>query len=617
MKRKAFLCGRVECLALLMLALLIVAPVHSQKFKKFKNKYPEFVWWRVTYPNGMVGFSVDKKKNIVVTDARGYSSVDFISSGIFKVRKGNYEGLVNKDGVEFVSPNKYNFIKYEYDYNGYRYYTTGIGEREYSPDRVGILNSGGKVVLPCEYKRIDCYSRYIYVNHARKEQTYFIAENDEHSVLCDTAGVVLLDISGYKYLRPQFKSNPVSYDLISNIIACIVHRDGKYGVCDNEGNILLTPKYDNLYSVDDTHGNLLIRYKENGKMAVADIDGNVIVAPDYDNVYLYDRGDGLKYFEVELNKKKGICDENGVEIIPAIYEGIAYNNGKFCNFVNGKFGEVIDVARYANPEEKIIRYNDRWVLSHNGNVFSLHPYDDLVWIKEKNRYYGSLNGYSTYIDIVGKEENSIALRVFNEAYGMPDANFHEKLMRYNEVLEIDIHNKENLKASALNNIGVMYSNAGDENTALNYFDQAAKLGDKNGIDNAKNIRKARKAAERAERMEMIGNALGQMADAFANASSSTQSNGGYSSYSSGGDNYSSSGSNAASNRQMAYDNMARRAEKLYNDLKNKKGYTGSSRTYSVDVSTYNKLRRDMREYRVKAQREGITLRKSPYEDLGI
>ena len=82
------------------------------------------------------------------------------------------------------------------------------------------------------------------------------------------------------------------------------------------------------------------------------------------------------------------------------------------------------------------------------------------------------------------------------------------------------------------------------------------------------------------------------------------------------DDYDSSNEIATSNRQRAYDNMANRAAKLYSDLTAKR-YSGSSRTHSTDVSTYNKLRREMRKYRNQARREGIILQKSEYEDLSV
>lgn len=522
-----------RCLVLfsiIAVCMLSVQPVYSQKFKKFKNKYPKFTWWRITYPDGSVGLSVNEKKNIVVSDARGYSSLDYFGNGLFVVNKGDCRGVVNMQGIEVVSPDKYNHIESEYDINsGYKYLQVGVGGSRYSPESIGVLSCSGKVLLPCEYKYIDLRSEYISVNHSGKSHPYFIASNKESCVVCDTAGTILFSTSEFSRVSPHFTETPVEYGVANNIIAYSVGVGDKfgtatkYGVCNKNGELLLSPKYDWISDIDDLHGDLLIIFRENAKSGVADIYGNEIVPPVYDYVHVY-KSENLKYFVVKLNNKTGICDGNGIEIIPAMYDGISYFNGEFRNFVNGQFAEVIDVDRYANPEEKITMHNNQWVLSYKGKIFSQHPYNELVWVKDKNRYYGTIYGYSTYIDLAGKEENSIAKRIFDEAYAMSGANFQEKFILYNRVVELDSNNREGYKALALNNIGVMYAEAGDENTALAYYDKSAQWGNSYGISNAKSIRDARAAAERAERSQRISDALTQISNSLSTMSSTLQQN---------------------------------------------------------------------------------------------
>lgn len=524
MKTNTLLSRGVMLLSVIAACILFTQPAYSQKFKKFKNKYPEFTWWKITYPDGAVGLSVNEKKNIIVDDIRGYSSVGYFGHGLFLVNKGEYKGLVNMQGVEVVSPDKYNHIKSEYNsYSGYKYLQVGVGGDYYRPESIGALNICGKMLLPCEYEYIDLNAISIYVNHSRKYQPYFIASNKDRYVVCDTAGTVLFSTSEFTRVKPYFTENPVAYDIASNIIAYVVYQDNKYGVCDKNGNLLLPPVYTYIVDVCDTHGRLLVSFEENNKKGVADISGNEIVPPMYDYVYAY-KDENLNYFKVELNKKTGICDENGVEIIPPMYDGISYFNGEFRNFVNGKFAEVIDITRYANPEEKITAENGKWVLSHNGKVFSSHPYDELVWVKDKNRYYGSLYDYSTYIDLTGKEENSIAKQVFDEAYAMSNTNFQEKYTLYCMVIVLDSKNHEGYKSSALNNIGVMYEEAGDEKTALAYYEQSALLGNSHGKNNAKSIRDARAAVERAEKSQRISEALTQISNSLSTISSTLQQN---------------------------------------------------------------------------------------------
>lgn len=525
MKTKALLLRGVILLSLIVGCIFFVQPTYSQKFKKIKNKYPKFAWWKITYPNGNVGFSVNEKKNIVEDGARGYTSVGYFGNDLFWVKRGDYTGLVDMCGNEVVSPDIYIHIDCEYSTSyKYKYLQVGVGGSYYRPEKVGTLNMKGNVILPCKYKDIELGEESITLNHTTKYLSYFVGTSNDSCVMCDTTGIVTFASSEYSSLKPYFTTNPTSFDLASNIIAYAVCRDSKYGVCDKDGNLLLSPIYPYLWDISDEHGRLLVKFKVNDKMKVIDVLGNEVVPPMYDYVYLQREKD-FNYFKVKLNNKVGICDENGLEIIPPIYDGIAYFDGKFRNFVNGKFAEVIDVDRYANPEEKITLENGKLVLSYKGKVFSWHPYDELVWVVEKNRYYGSLYGYSTYIDLTGKEENSIAKCVFEEAYEVPIDNFEDKLMLYTKVVELDSNNREGYKAMALNNIGVMYESLGDENTALAYYDKAALLGNSYGINNARNIREAHAAAQRAERAQRISNALTQISNSLSAISSTLNQNG--------------------------------------------------------------------------------------------
>ncbi|MGN1156634.1 MAG: hypothetical protein ACI4TK_10685, partial [Agathobacter sp.] len=279
---------------------------------------------------------------------------------------------------------------------------------------------------------------------------------------------------------------------------------------------------------------------------------------------------------------------------------------------------TINLQDFINPSQKISLQENQWVLANTNGIFSIRAYDVLEWDEEERKYVGSLQGYTTTIDQLGKEDNSIAKQIFEEAYNLPDDNIYEKMALYNLLIEVDCNNKEGYHALALNNIGVMYDNNGDEDTALRFYDKASAMGNSRASSNAAQIRKARRAAARAERLQRISDALGQINNALSSYSSTS----GYSSYSNSSYNQlqtsgsSGKGGNAGA-RQSAYNHMANRAASLYSKLKDKNGYVGSARTHSVDVSTYNSLRSKMRNYRISAQRDGITLQKSQYEDLSL
>ena len=110
-------------------------------------------------------------------------------------------------------------------------------------------------------------------------------------------------------------------------------------------------------------------------------------------------------------------------------------------------------------------------------MFSLHPYDKLEWVEEKQMYYGSVGGYSTYIYLDGREMTPIAQRAFAAACDMPDSDMLKKIEKYNAVILIDLLNKEGYVAKALVGIGDVYANTGYKDAAAGVYDAAAKMGD--------------------------------------------------------------------------------------------------------------------------------------------
>lgn len=606
---------------------LFVAPtMYAQKFVKHKVKYPtKFVWYEVLYSDGSIGISIDNKKNVIVSGERGYSGVIKYEQGRFQVKKGNYTGVLDKSGNEIIAPNKFNFIKYDWKFaypNSYRYYKVGIGGTKYNPKCLGIYDFTGKEIIPCTYESINANNVSISIQGNSQEAFYFsVAKQDSitgNSLegVCDTTGIMLFPLSDYGWIYPQLTRHPTSYDLSSNIIGYLVTKEKKWGACDKTGEELLAPAYEQL-SINDNQGRLLFCFKQNGKEGIADVRGNILIAPKYDNIYIRN-DEGYCYFAVELSGKKGICDVNGVEIIPPVVEENIFRSSGEYKTKRGNQYVAINPSDFANPAQKITIQGDYRVLADANGIFSIRAYDVLEWDEEIGKYIGSLQGYTTQIDWSGKEEKSIAKQIFDEAYNLPDNNIYDKMALYNMLIEVDAENKEGYQALALNNIGVLYRNNGDEDTALAFYDKASAMGNSTASGNAAQIRKARKAAARAERMQRISEALGQINNALSSFSSTTQ----YSNYSNGGSNQtqmtgsSGKGGNASA-RQSAYDHMANRAASLYRNLTDKNGYTGSARTRSVDVSTYNSLRRKMRNYRISAQRDGVTLQKSQYEDLSL
>lgn len=612
---------------IIIIILAITLPLISVKAQKFvKHKYGDKTqtWYSIKYPTGEVGISVNNKKNIIADKTHGYNSVsyDYFNTKTFIVKKGGFEGVLDRTGKVIVTCNKYCRIdgesKYVYPEHIY-FYKVSVGKDRYSVDSVGILDYEGNVVLPSLYKSIKLDSKTIYADGKSTEVLWFKAtkeeEGKEYKEIYATDGTLLFSTSDYDWVDLCLSDYCKTAELSDNIIGYRVSKNKKSGVCDKDGNEVLAPAYESVSITDRQNGTLLIEFKQNSKVGVADFHGNIIIFPKYEKVMAYSSD---PFFYVELNGKHGICDASGVEIIPPVLNNRPiWSQGQF-KIKEGQNFVAINLEKFKNPAQKIKIDGDKKVLADANGTFSIRAYDVLVWSENLGKYVASLYGYTTTIDQLGKEDNSIAKQIFEEAYNLPDDNIYEQIALYNLLIEVDGNNKEGYQALALNNIGVMYQNNGDEDTALKFYDKASAMGSSRASSNAAQIRKARKAAARAERMQRLSETLGQINNALSSYSSTSE----YNSYSNS--NYyqqqttgsSGNGGNATA-RQSAYNHMANRAASLYSKLKDKNGYVGSASTHSVDVSTYNSLQSKMRNYRISAQRDGITLQKSQYEDLSL
>lgn len=130
---------------------------------------------------------------------------------------------------------------------------------------------------------------------------------------CDTFQYMLEFINDkrkmiYYYLR--LKEKYVQYHQV-------FEENGKFGIKDHQGNVMITPSYDFLRTcyiyVDDLHMMPVIAEK-NGKMGLVLPDGQDTVVADfiYDDISLRDE---YPYFEATLNGKEGLIDKEGKFIV--------------------------------------------------------------------------------------------------------------------------------------------------------------------------------------------------------------------------------------------------------------------------------------------------------------
>jgi len=127
-----------------------------------------------------------------------------------------------------------------------------------------------------------------------------------------------------------------------------ITKDGKRGLMDIQGNVLVPAEYDNLYKADGDY--VRAKLDREGKMGVLDLQGNVVVDFKYDDVIVtYARGesDGQRtfvfakgYAPVELDGKVGFVNDKGEETVAPTYLKDAVEvtaNSLLITAADGKF----------------------------------------------------------------------------------------------------------------------------------------------------------------------------------------------------------------------------------------------------------------------------------------
>ncbi len=96
----------------------------------------------------------------------------------------------------------------------------------------------------------------------------------------------------------------------------------KYGYIDEKGQVIVKPKYDLAYNLNEG----MAAFRINGKYGYIDQKGIEIIPPKYDQTWKFIGG----YAAVRLDEKYGFVDKTGKEVIPLIYEDANNYHGTCC-----------------------------------------------------------------------------------------------------------------------------------------------------------------------------------------------------------------------------------------------------------------------------------------------
>ena len=234
----------------------------------------------------------------------------------------------------------------------------------------GVVDLEGNNIVPIDYDSIIIGGKYI--DAQKGEETVVFDSNGNnlntdilsYNQVSDLAIVIdknnnynIVDSSGNKKLKENY-----TYIEYFNNNYFIVTKDGKTGVIDGNGNVVINLEYDAIQAIDGTNVLQAIKTNENRTDI---IDSNMNIHEGIVNANVVKKDNYIKvYSETEMK----YYDLSGNEIT---YKSLYPNNTLYASTNNGKWG-LVD-----SNGEVVVNYDYDMVTEQNGNVFGVKK--DGVW----------------------------------------------------------------------------------------------------------------------------------------------------------------------------------------------------------------------------------------------
>ncbi len=261
----------------------------------------------------------------------------------------------------------------------------------------------------------------------------------------------------------------------------LLHANGKYGVIDTKGNILIDTKYDEIIIPNPTKGVFICSNEGDTKNTILDENGKEIFTI-YDNVEAIDLEGivtSLPYeknvLKFEVNGQYGLVDFEGNRIIKAIYDdigGLKYKEGELIVKLDDKYG-VINI----NGTKLVdIKYDgiegDKYYI--DGEGYTKSGYIVCMTTDEGYRYGYISNSGEEILDIEYNRIDRITDIESNDIYFIASNNGQYGLLKNKDVI-IDFK-YQGLTYNSTNNLLIVnkgtkygvYTLTGDEILPINY-----------------------------------------------------------------------------------------------------------------------------------------------------
>lgn len=370
---------------------------HNRKIKTILNQYDDFYHfgkdlfkvkeknlWGIINDKGEIILPIQYLKIEFIGPYRSY--YDFIKMPekyYFIETPDNRNGLINQEGKVLIDPNSYNrlfLLVHEIKSGGE---AGNILLSVESNGKWGVISADGKFIIPPIYDFIgSIYDSYC---SRDREDICLVYQNGRQGIISPTGETIVA---------------PDKFERIVNVYGDFVEvcLEGGYGIIDLKGNIVLSPRYDNIELKD---GFAIFSKMDNNNRAHY---GIMNLKNKFNSELKYDAFDILEdgYIRVETRNMKqngpkvfkGIIDSNGKSIFPLQYAHIEYLGNNLFEIRkewngNNKIVNQAGTPILSRPYD-YARVKDGQLLIRRGETYkSIDPASGKEKIVDEYTFYGN------------------------------------------------------------------------------------------------------------------------------------------------------------------------------------------------------------------------------------
>lgn len=322
-----------------------------------------------------------------------YEQIEPFRYGFARILRNGKWGLLNEEGKEVVAP-KYATLNFACDNSSFNAKTTPQFLQVSDKDLSGIIDTNGKVILPCRYREISCRLDSVFVV---REEFYwsFVHANGTvyNTTIMEEPGSVSPHV--FRFVRSESLTDPRDTSQ--------VYIRKYHGLITDKGEIVIPAIYDRIEASSIRLKFPGYEVSLNGKTGYYDPQFRTILDCEYDvwrepefknnttRSYMFLYG----YTGVRKNNKCGVITVKGDTILPFIFDSIRtpqYKSVKATRVpfwevqLNGKWGVLDSLGKwFIQPQFEDVKVHAAIALPPKGFI------DYSVCLARSNGEYGALN----------------------------------------------------------------------------------------------------------------------------------------------------------------------------------------------------------------------------------